>query len=140
MKKRILLFLLIGTISFHLTACTSASESVDIHQSENRSDEETLYHENDKINSLIVKYNEIAKIPITENEVSADFEYQTFINTQDVTVRISINSLGTFIDYDIESTSNETLYNIFNTFTKCMISDISDKEIKNSRIFLSAVR
>lgn len=131
MKKRILSFLLIAMISFHLVACASASDSSNIHQSENLSNEETSYHENDEINNLIIKYNEISETPIAENEVSTDFKDQTFINTQDVTVRISINSLGTFIDYDTESTSNEVLYEIFNTFTKCVISDISDGEIKN---------
>ena len=130
MKKRILSFVLIGMIFFHLVACTSASDS-SINQSENLLNEETSYHENNEINNLIIKYNEISETPIAENEVSTDFKDQTFINTQDVTVRISINSLGTFINYDTESTSNEVLYEIFNTFTKCVVSDISDREIKN---------
>lgn len=131
MEKRILSFLLAGIISLHLTSCNSASDSVNMQQDESDFNTESLYHENHEINNLIKKYNEISETPISESEISKDFQDETFINTQDVTVRVAINSLGTFIDYDTESTSNETLYNIFNTFTKCMINDISDEEIKN---------
>ena len=78
---------------------------------------------------MISSYNEVADIKIAENDVSQDFSYQTFINVNDINLRISNSSMGLFFTYTDENITNDNLVNVFKIMMSCADSGISTDDV-----------
>ena len=89
----------------------------------------TNYHRDKNINELITQFNAISSKPILLDEVGQDFSYQTFINSNDVNIRISHSSSGIFVDLTQESTNDTDIWEYFCDFVKCLETNITDDEL-----------
>jgi hypothetical protein len=102
--------------------------------SQSKATEIPQFHSNERINKVIQAFNILSDIKIKKEDVSSDFDYQTFITLDGVWVRISYNrDMNTlFVDYSQEASSLNKIEKYCALFMKALDKQITDSLIKET--------
>lgn len=101
-------------------------------QLEKADSSEQKFHRDIEINNLITSFNDLYSPQILPQEVGQDYSYQTFINTNNMNIRISHSKSGLFVDLTQEASNDNEIYSYYYAFVKCLVPDITDDEINKA--------
>ena len=111
------------------------SENDDNHQDVVVQDEDTVqsikYHDDERINRLLIAYNEISDYPITPEMVQEGaYDDWAYVSYNGVWVTITASDInGMFVDYEDEASNDEAIKLLFNDFSMAMNPELTSDEI-----------
>lgn len=116
-----------------LAGCTGKNDTMDIAKPTSKPSLKNEFHENEKINELIVTYNEISEYKIDKaiiDSSSTNKKDRIFFSLGEIWVELFYNSTGLIIELSDETESNEELSVAFKDFFVAVVN-VSSEEVDN---------